>query len=102
MLTLPASLPVGALASQPRLPRMDAADEALAEAWKLADENYSDQLYARFAELVPTLVQAGHAKTDEYTWHFTRKGCERADELLPGLRLRPGGPRSADDVDDRV
>lgn len=51
---------------------------------ELADENYTAELYARFDELLPTLIQAGYADTDDHTWHFTPKGVARADELTSG------------------
>lgn len=60
---------------------MDPADEALIEAWKLADDNYTDELSARFDELLPALVEAGYAHREGNTWHFTRKGFARANEL---------------------
>jgi hypothetical protein len=60
---------------------VDPADEALSEAWTLADENYTAELYARFEELLPMLIQAGYADADEHTWHFTPKGVARANEL---------------------
>lgn len=62
---------------------MDPADEALSEAWTLANENYTAELYARFQELLPTLMKAGYADADEHTWHFTPKGVARANELGP-------------------
>jgi hypothetical protein len=60
---------------------MDPADKALSEAWTLADVNYTAELYSRFEELLPTLLQAGYADADEYPWHFTPKGVASASEL---------------------
>ncbi|MFN0154361.1 MAG: hypothetical protein ACKVUT_08265 [Gaiella sp.] len=40
-------------------------------------------MFDAFEEMLPTLVAAGYAEADDHTWHFTQKGVERADELVP-------------------
>jgi hypothetical protein len=64
---------------------MDPADKALSEAWRLADENYTPELYARFEELLPTLIQpATPTPTPTNTpGTSTPKGVARANELDP-------------------
>ena len=62
---------------------MNPADEALIEAWTLSVGNHTAEVEARFEELLPTLLDAGYAEADEYTWRFTPKGVARADELAP-------------------
>jgi hypothetical protein len=62
---------------------MNQADQALIEAWELSLADHTDQVEDRFEELLPALVRAGYAETDDFTWRFTPKGVARADELLP-------------------
>jgi len=62
---------------------MDEADSALIRAWHLALEDYTDEIYAVFEQLLPSLVEAGYAEADEHTWHFTPRGVARAEELIP-------------------
>jgi hypothetical protein len=61
------------------------ADEALIEAWDLGmdDAGYSDAVIDRAEDLLPTLIAAGYAATDDTaaTWWFTDKGVARAEKL---------------------
>jgi hypothetical protein len=65
--------------------RESPADTALREAWELGmgDEGYTDAVVDRAAELLPTLLEAGYAKSDDagWTWSFTDHGVQRAEEL---------------------
>jgi hypothetical protein len=60
------------------------ADEALMRAWTLAVEDYTDEVEDEFEILIPTLVEAGYAETDGWTWNFTDNGIERAEALEEG------------------
>jgi hypothetical protein len=61
------------------------ADEALIEAWDLGmdDAGYSDAVIDRAEDLLPTLIAAGYAATDNAaaTWWFTDKGVAQAKKL---------------------
>jgi hypothetical protein len=59
------------------------SDKALIRAWDLALENDTEAVEDEFERLLPTLIEAGYAEADEYVWHFTPKGVERAN-LLSG------------------
>ena len=64
------------------------ADEALKEAWELGmgDDGWSDAVMDRAEELLPTLLEAGYAATDEegWKWWFTEAGVARAEEIERG------------------
>jgi hypothetical protein len=60
---------------------MDAADEALVEAWRLRTADYDAEVEAKFEDLLPLLVGAGYAEATEYTWNFTPKGVARAEQI---------------------
>lgn len=58
------------------------ADSALVRAWRLALEDASDEVECEFESLLPTLIAAGYAEADEFTWHFTSEGAARAERLV--------------------
>ncbi len=60
---------------------MDATDAALIKAWELFLEDCSEQVQAELEALLPTLLHAGYAEADEYTWRFTPHGVARAESL---------------------
>ena len=60
---------------------MEDAEAALVRAWRLAEEDYTDEVFAEFELLLPGLISAGVAEADEHTWHFTARGIERAETL---------------------
>ena len=61
------------------------ADEALMEAWELGmgEDGWSDAVMDRTEELLPVLLEAGYAATDDdgSRWWFTDAGVARAEEL---------------------
>ena len=59
------------------------ADEALLKAWLLGEgeDGWSDAVMAEAERLLPTLLAAGYAETEQATWKFTPKGAARAMEL---------------------
>jgi hypothetical protein len=61
-------------------------DEALLKAWLLGygDDGWSAAVMAEAKQLLPILIAAGYAETNEATWDFTPKGAARAMELEKG------------------
>jgi hypothetical protein len=63
------------------------ADTALLRAWNLGmdDEGWSDAVIDEAEPLIPILVKAGYAATDDdaQTWWFTAEGVARAEQLEP-------------------
>jgi hypothetical protein len=61
------------------------ADEALMRAWNLVldEEGWTDKVMDEAERLLPTLVDAGYAASDDIasTWRFTPEGVARAREL---------------------
>jgi hypothetical protein len=64
------------------------ADEALMRAWTLGldEEGWTDKVIDEAERLLPILVDAGYAATDDdaSTWRFTPEGVARAKELEDG------------------
>lgn len=61
------------------------ADTALMRAYNLGmdDAGWTDAVMDEAEELLPTLLEAGYAATDDEagTWRFTAEGVARAKEL---------------------
>ena len=76
------------------------ADAALMEAWDLGmdDAGWTDEVMEKAERLLPTLLAAGYAESDEAAaiWWFTPKGVARAEKLeqanKQGVALSPPRP----------
>ena len=60
---------------------MDDLDRVVFRAWDLSIEDYTDEVYAAFEEMLPILEAAGYVKADEHTWNWTEEGVARAKAL---------------------
>jgi hypothetical protein len=57
------------------------ADEALRRAWPLLVEDATDEVMDELETLIPVLVEAGYAESDDYIWRTTPAAHARAAEL---------------------
>lgn len=64
------------------------ADEALLRAWNLGmdEAGWTDKVMDEAERLLPMLVDAGYAATDDaaWTWRFSPEGVARAEEIKDG------------------
>jgi hypothetical protein len=60
--------------------REAALDAVLLRAWTIDDEEdgWTDAVMEEAERLLPILVKAGYARTDEQSWSLTEAGAERA------------------------
>lgn len=65
---------------------MESIDRAFARAWRIFDEDLSDETDAELGDLLPVLVDAGYVAVDGESptgehWRFTAAGVEHAKAL---------------------
>jgi hypothetical protein len=60
---------------------MDDLDRVVIRAWELSSEDYTDEVYAAFEEMLPMLEAAGYVDADEHLWRWTAEGVARAEAL---------------------
>jgi hypothetical protein len=75
---------------------LESPDRELLRAWDLFIQDPTDEVFDELERLLPTLISAGYADADEYTWSFSDTGIARAEALERGEHTdQPGGSPSA-------